>query len=79
MPPNLVDKRLEFGGHYLKVGEVAGKGVLGADRLPDPVRADLAVVDAPRDPVVVRAGLAEVGLHELQRLIAHIEAGVKAE
>ena len=57
MSPDLVDQRLQFGRHGLESGEVAGKRVLGADRLPDPVRADLAVVDAPRDPVVVRAGL----------------------
>jgi hypothetical protein len=47
--------------------------------LPAPVGADLAIVDASRYPIVVRAGLAEVGLHEFNRLIAHVEAGVEAE
>jgi hypothetical protein len=41
-----------------------------ADGFPDPVRADLSVVDGSRDPVVVRAGLAEVGLHEASLLSA---------
>ena len=63
----------------LEFGEVAEERILGADRLADAVGADLPIVDASRDPVVVRAGLAEVGLHEFKRLIAHVEAGVKAE
>jgi hypothetical protein len=37
------------------------------------------MIDASRDPVVVRASFAEVGLHELQRLIAYVEAGVQAK
>jgi len=36
-------------------------------------------IDAARDPVVVCAGLAETGLHELQRLISHVEARVESE
>jgi hypothetical protein len=79
MPPDLVDKRLQFDRHRLELGQIAGERVLGADGFPDPVRPDLAIIDAPRDPIIVRAGLAEVGLHERQRLIAHVEAGVEAE
>src|ERR1035441_8684049 len=37
------------------------------------------MVDAPGNPVVVRSGFAEVGLHELKRLITHVEARVKSE
>jgi hypothetical protein len=77
--PNLVDKRLQFGYHRLEFSQVSGECILGADRLPDPVRPDLPVVDASRDPIVVRAGLTEVGSHELQSLISHVEAGVQAE
>ena len=39
----------------------------------------VAVVDAARDPVVVAAGLAEVRLHEVERLVAHVEAGAEPE
>jgi hypothetical protein len=79
MPPDLVDQRLQFGDHRFEFGQIGGERVLGANRLPDPVRADLAVVDASGDPVIVCTHLTEVGLHEVQRLIAHVEAGVEAE
>ena len=39
-----IDGGLQFDGHELR--KVAGERVLGADRLPDPVRTDLSVVDA---------------------------------
>jgi hypothetical protein len=77
--PDLVDQRLQFDRHGFEFGEVARERIFRPDRLPDPVRADLPIVDASRDPVVVRAGLAESGLHELQRLIAHVESSVEAE
>ena len=79
MTPNFVDQRLQFGDHGFEFGEVFGERGLGADRFPDPVGADLAVVDASGYQVVVRAGFAEVGLHEFRRLVAHVEAGVEAE
>jgi hypothetical protein len=66
-------------GHRVELGEVHRERVLGAYGLPDPIRADFAIVDATRDPIVVRAGLAEVGLHEFERLVPHIETGVEAE
>src|SRR5258708_4078588 len=79
MPPDFVDKRLKFGNHHLEFGEVDEERVLGADGLPDPIGPDLAVIDAPGDPVVVRARLAEIGLHELERLVAHVKPGVEPE
>src|ERR1700730_17979560 len=36
-------------------------------------------VDASGDPVVVVARVAKVGLHEFERLVAHVEAGVEPE
>ena len=41
VPPDLVDQRLQFGGHRVEFGEIAGERVLRADRFPDSVRADL--------------------------------------
>lgn len=41
-------------------------------------RPDFAVIGASRDPVV-GAGLAEVGLHELQRLVADVQTGLETE
>ena len=79
MPPDLVDQRLQFDDHGVEVGEVGGERVFGADRFADPVGADLTVVDAPRDPIVIASGLAEIGLHEFERLVTHVEAGVEAE
>jgi hypothetical protein len=35
-----------FDGQRVKVGEVAGKRVLGTDRLSDPVCADVSIIDA---------------------------------
>jgi hypothetical protein len=54
-PPDLVDQRLEFGDRGFELGEVAGEGVLGADRFPNPVGADLAMVDGSRYPIILSA------------------------
>lgn len=77
--PDLVDERLEFGDQGVEVDEVGGKRVFGADGFADPVGADLPVVDATRDPIVIASGLPEIGLHEVERLIAHVEAGVETQ
>ena len=77
--PDFVDQRLKFDDHGVEVGEVGGERVFGADGFADPVGANLAVVDASRDPIVIASGLAEIGLHEVERLVAHVEAGVRAQ
>jgi hypothetical protein len=79
MTPDLVDKGLELGDHDVESGEVGGERVFGAERLPDPVCADGTLVDTARDPVVVGPRLAEVGVHELERLVAHVRASEDAE
>src|SRR5882757_2485860 len=56
-----------------------GECILGADRFSDSVSSNLAVVDAARYPVVMASGLAEIGLHEFDRLVAQVEAGVETE
>ena len=67
MAPDLVDDRLELGLHRLEVRSV-GEGVLGPDRLADPVGAYRAFVDAARDPVIIGAGLAECCCRKARRL-----------
>ena len=79
VPPDLVYQRLQFGDHRFKLGKVAGESVLGADRLSYSIHADFAIIDASRYPIVVSARLAEIGLHEFERLIAHVEAGVETK
>ena len=77
--PDLVDQRLELRDHDVEFGEVVGKGVFGADRFSDSVGLHGPVVDAARDPVVISAGLAEVRVHEVERLVSHVQTGEDAE
>src|SRR5438874_10395981 len=72
--PNLLDQRLQFRRQSFVVYQVLREGVLGADRFADTVGADGALVDAPRNPVIAGAGLAEISGHELERLVTHIHA-----
>src|SRR5450631_1975188 len=57
------------------LGAAAGPGVVGGRFSPSRC---LAVVDAPGDPVVISDRLAEIGLHEIVRLVAHVEASAEA-
>ena len=79
MSPHLVDQRLQFREHYLKLCEVICEGVFRANGFPDSVGPHLAIVDAARNPIIVRTGLSKIGLHEIERLVAHVEASVKPE
>jgi hypothetical protein len=45
----------------------------------NPVGSDLAIIDPSRDPVIVRAGVAEICLHELERLVTHVQTGEWSE
>jgi hypothetical protein len=67
-------RRLTF-----EVAEVGRKRIFRTDRLPNSVGAYRLLVDTTRDPVVEGTGLAEIRVHELERLIAHIEAGEDAQ
>jgi hypothetical protein len=51
--PDLVHDRLQRVARRIKGEEVGGKGVLRADRLPDPIGANRPFVDPTRDPVIV--------------------------
>ena len=68
MSPDLVDQRLQFGQHRLKLGEVAEEGVFSADGFPNPVGADSRLRRRPARPVVIAFGFPEVCPHEFERL-----------
>jgi hypothetical protein len=48
VPPDLIDERRKLGDQGIEFGKIAGERVFGADRLPDPVGPDLAIVDASK-------------------------------
>ncbi len=71
--PDLVDQRFELCFH----GSNSVRSVANVFSAPIDFRIRLGsngpFVDAARDPVVVGARLAEVSVHKLQRLVAHVE------
>jgi hypothetical protein len=74
--PHLVDnlsKRITRGF----VGEeIGGKRVLGADGFPYPIGTDRPLIDAARNPVIVRARFAEMLLQEGQGLRPEVESSL---
>ena len=64
MPPHLVDDVLERIARGFVGEEISRKRVLGADGLPYSVGTDRPLVDAARNPVIVRARFPEMLLQE---------------
>ena len=74
--PHFVDdlsKRITRG---LVSEEIGGERVLGADGFSYPIGADGPLVDAARNPVIVRARFAEMLLQEGQGLRPEVEPGL---
>jgi len=55
------------------------KRAFGADGPSDSVGTYRTLVNPPRDPVIIRPSFPKIGVHELERLIAHIHAGEDAK
>ena len=61
------------------VHHIIREGVFRANGLPGSIGPDLAVVDAARNPIIVRTELSKIGLHEIERLVAHVEPRVEPQ
>jgi hypothetical protein len=73
MPPDLGDDRLQRFAHRPERVQVLREGVLRPNRLADAAGMNRPFINAARDPVIVRTGLAEVLLKEGQGLRPKIE------
>ena len=62
IPPDLVDDGLQCLAHRIVSGQIFKEGVLGANGLPDPVGTHGALINAPRDRVIIGARFAEFAL-----------------
>jgi hypothetical protein len=79
VPPDLVDQRLKLGGHVVELCEILKECIFGSDGFAHAIGADRPLVDAARNPIIVRAGFSEVFFDKGEGLVAQVEAGMDAE